>query len=60
MAVGTGMQESTASGSTLKTFVTPQAAASALIDAAEKFDVSALEQMLGPAGKDIIHTGEPA
>jgi hypothetical protein len=41
-------------------FSTPQAAADALIDAAEKFDVPALEQILGPAGKEIIHTGESA
>ena len=43
-----------------KTFATPQAAADALIDAAEKFDVPALEQIFGPGGKEIIHTGEPA
>jgi hypothetical protein len=43
-----------------KTFSTPQEAANALIDAAEKFDVPALEQIFGPDGKDIIHTGEPA
>ena len=43
-----------------KTFATPQAAADALIDAAEKFDVPALEQIFGPGGKEIIHSGEPA
>jgi hypothetical protein len=43
-----------------RTFSSPDAAANALIDAAEKFDVPALEQILGPGGKDIIHTGEPA
>jgi Protein of unknown function (DUF2950) len=43
-----------------RTFSTPQAAAAALIDAAEKFDVPALEQILGPGSKDIIHSGEPA
>jgi hypothetical protein len=42
-----------------KAFPTPQAAADALIDAAEKFDVPALEAILGPSGDDIIHTGEP-
>lgn len=42
-----------------KAFPTPQAAADALIDAAEKFDVPALEGILGPGGDDIIHTGEP-
>jgi Protein of unknown function (DUF2950) len=43
-----------------RTFSTPQEAADALIDAAEKFDVPALEEIFGPGGKDIIHTGEPA
>lgn len=43
-----------------KTFSTPEAAANALIDAAENFDVPTLEQIFGPGGQDIIHTGEPA
>ena len=42
------------------TFATPQQAADALINAAEKFNVSALDEILGPEGYDIIHTGEPA
>lgn len=48
-----------AAAATLKTFATPQEAADALIDAAEKFDVAALEGIFGPDGRDIIHTGEP-
>ena len=43
-----------------RTFSTPEEAANALIDAAEKFDVKTLEQILGPGGDDIIHSGEPA
>ena len=43
-----------------RTFATPQEAADALIDAAEKFDVAAIEAILGPDGRDIIHTGEDA
>src|SRR3982750_3523179 len=43
-----------------RTFATPQQAAAALIDAAEKYDVAALEAILGPDGQDIIATGEPA
>ena len=39
-------------------FATPQQAADALIDAAEKFDVAALEDIFGPEGRDIIRTGE--
>ncbi len=43
-----------------KTFATPEAAAAALIDAVERFDLTVLDQILGPAGKDIVHSGEPA
>jgi hypothetical protein len=39
-------------------FATPQQAADALIDAAEKFDVAALEDIFGPEGRDIIRTGD--
>jgi hypothetical protein len=42
-----------------RTFATPQAAADALVAAAEKYDVPALEKILGPDGRDIIQTGEP-
>ncbi|HEX4999145.1 MAG TPA: DUF2950 domain-containing protein [Terriglobia bacterium] len=45
---------------TARTFATPQAAANALVAAAEKADLTALEKILGPGGKDIVHTGEPA
>ena len=43
-----------------KSFPTAEEAASALIEAAEKFDETALVQILGPDSYDIIHTGEPA
>ena len=43
-----------------KSFPTAEEAASALIDAAEKYDETALLQILGPDSYDIIHTGEPA
>jgi hypothetical protein len=43
-----------------KTFPTAQAAADALIEAAEKYDIAALKEILGPDSYDIIHTGEPA
>ena len=42
------------------TFATPQEAADALINAAEKFDAAALEEILGPEARDVIVTGEPA
>jgi hypothetical protein len=43
-----------------KSFVTAQQAADALVDAAEKYDEPALNEILGPDDWDIIHTGEPA
>src|SRR5262245_59165075 len=51
---------SSAADTAARTFPTPQAAADALITAAETFDVPALEQILGPGGKEVIHSGEPA
>ena len=52
----------TPAASTVETrsFDTPQRAADALIDAAEKFDVSALLQIFGPGGEDIVLSGEYA
>ena len=41
-----------------KAFATPQQAANALIDAAEKFDQRALEEIFGRAGVDIVLTSE--
>ena len=43
-----------------KSFATAEEAVNALIDAAEKFDETALIEILGPDSNDIIHTGEPA
>ncbi|HSE23860.1 MAG TPA: DUF2950 domain-containing protein [Pyrinomonadaceae bacterium] len=43
-----------------KHFPTADEAAEALIDAAEKYDESALTEILGPDSYDILHTGEPA
>jgi hypothetical protein len=43
----------------IRTFATPEQARDALIAAAEKFDVGEIEQIFGPAGKDILVTAEP-
>jgi hypothetical protein len=43
-----------------RTFATPQEAVQAAIDAAEHNDTAALLQLFGPAGKDIIESGDPA
>jgi hypothetical protein len=42
-----------------KGFASAEAAGSALIAAAEKFDTAAIREMLGPGSDDIIDTGEP-
>jgi hypothetical protein len=41
-------------------FLSAEDAANELIAAAERFDVTALAEILGPDSYDIIHTGEPA
>ena len=41
-----------------KTFDTPQKAADALVAAAETFDVDTLTEIFGPAGQDIVFSGE--
>ncbi len=41
-------------------FATPQAAADALIGAAQKFDVPALVKIFGKDGEDVLFTGEAA
>jgi len=47
-----------AAATVAKSFDTPQLAADALVDAAEKFDVAALIAIFGPGGDDIVLTGE--
>ena len=49
-----------ASPAKAKSFATAEEAANALIEAAEKSDLAALAEILGPNSYDIIHTGEPA
>jgi len=42
-----------------KMFSTPEEAAEALILAAERFDVPALMEIVGPDGEDLVVTGDP-
>jgi len=60
LPLGTFGQGAAAPDATAKKFPNPEAAANALIDAAEKYDVATLEAIFGPAGKEIVHSGEPA
>jgi DUF2950 family protein len=41
-----------------RTFATSKAAADALVAAAEKWDVPALLEILGPGGKDLVESGD--
>src|ERR1019366_1935034 len=43
-----------------KTFATPQEAAQALVDAANANDTAAMLRIFGPAGKDIVQSGDAA
>jgi hypothetical protein len=45
-------------GLEIQTFATPQEAANALINAAEKFDTDALAHIFGVAGRKVVLTGE--
>jgi len=47
-----------AAPSATTTFDTPQQAADALIEAADKFDVAALSHMFGPGGEGVVFSGE--
>ncbi len=42
-----------------ETFETPKAAADALVDASEKYDLTALKKILGPDGVDLVVTKDP-
>jgi hypothetical protein len=42
-----------------RTFATPRAAADALVDAASRFDLAGLVEILGPDGEDLVSTGDP-
>jgi hypothetical protein len=49
---------SSSSTQTQKTFSTPQEAADALVQAAEKYDVPALLEIFGPAGVDLFSSAD--
>jgi Protein of unknown function (DUF2950) len=56
----TGTPSATAGAAGPQTFETAEKAADALIDAAEKFDVTSLIRIVGPKGEDLVLTGEYA
>jgi hypothetical protein len=56
---GATQQSSEQAAIAQKGFAKPKQAAEALIQAAEKFDVPALLEMLGPDGKDLVSSKDP-
>jgi hypothetical protein len=50
--------KTTAASKGPESFATPEQAASAMVDAAEKFDVPVLIKIVGTDGKDVVLTGE--
>jgi Protein of unknown function (DUF2950) len=51
---------SASSAAVVRSFDSPQQAAAALVNAAEKFDVATLAQIFGPDAEDIVFSGEYA
>jgi hypothetical protein len=54
----TSSPKTTAVSGAPKTFDTPEQAGDTLVNAAEKFDVRAIEEIFGPDGDDIVLSGE--
>jgi hypothetical protein len=50
--------ETVAPSASVTTFDTPQQAADALVEAADKFDVAVLSHMFGPGGEGVVFSGE--
>ena len=57
-AIATFMTSHAAAQAAQNTFDSPQAAAEALVKATEKFDVPSLLQILGPASRDLVVSGD--
>jgi hypothetical protein len=57
--IATLMASHAAAQAAQNTFDSPQAAAEALVTATEKFDVSSLLQILGPASRDLVVSDDP-
>jgi len=60
LAAAVGWMGAAAQAVEQPTFATPQEAAQALVDAAARNDTAALLKLFGPAGKDIVQSGDSA
>jgi hypothetical protein len=58
-ALGQENNEGEVAASQQKKFATPKEAADSLVAAAESFDVNALNEILGPEGKDLVSSQDP-
>src|SRR4051812_11752859 len=54
------VQPAASAGPAVTTFDSAQAAVDALVAAAEKYDLAALQALFGPDGDRIVQSGEPA
>jgi hypothetical protein len=59
MAVAACASSASAAPVAQKTFASPEDAVKALVDAARNSDIKALLALLGPAGKDLLFSGDP-
>ena len=59
MAVAACASSASAAPAAQKTFASPEDAVKALVDAARNSDITELLALLGPAGKDLLFSGDP-
>jgi hypothetical protein len=59
VALSSGQEKVKTAVPTQKTFATPKQAADALLQACDSYDVTALKQILGPQGEDLVSTEDP-
>jgi len=58
-ALSSGQETAKTAAPAQKTFATPKQAADALLKACDSDDVTALKQILGPQGEDLVSTADP-
>lgn len=58
-ALSSGQETAKTTAPAQKTFATPKQAADALLQACDSYDVTALKQILGPQGEDLVSSEDP-
>ena len=59
VALTSGQEKVNTAAPAQKTFATPKQAADALLQACDPFDETALKQILGPQGEDLVSSADP-